>query len=705
MAEAKIDIILSNGSKAGGTLQDLTKQANSLNKELSKLPVGSAEFVKKSADLQAVSGRIKDVKEQIKGTTEASNFLKQAFNNLPGAQYFNQIGQSFGIVKQGVGGLVSQFGVLRTAIAATGIGLLIVALGTLVAWFKKTDEGATLLSGIMRGIGVVFDTVFGKLIDMFKGLASYFNGEKSIKQGLIDLVDFIGNNLLNRIKSFAVIWEGIVNMDLKTVTDGFIQLGTGIENGTDKMLAFGKAVGEAVKEGIDLEKQLDAIEDRARELSVLNAETEKEVGRLLLQSKNVGLTYEERINLLDRASALELANHRQQLLNAKELEAVRQKEIDDAASRNIQTDELDQALADAQIARINLEKESITLQEKIANRRTALVEKQQTEIEKQAADELKVIQSIAALKAQAQEDGFQQELATIQQQTEEKIATLQGTEAQILEQKLLLKEVEEQQMMALGEKYQAIYSGQFKKNLDEQKKLKDEASAEEKERKQQELEDQRSALSGSLLIAADFFGTLASFQKQGTEQWKAFATTSAIMSTIQGAINAYQSTAAIPIVGPTLAPIAAGLALAAGYQRVREIQNTKVQTPTAKPKARRGMVLRGPTHEQGGIPVEAENEEIIMTSGVYRDPYLRRMASQINVAAGGVSFDGYSKYAGGGVPSQDIQPTQAFDYDKLVRVFDARIDMKIKLIKVQNVAEETKAINDEILMIKNVADV
>lgn len=46
----------------------------------------------------------------------------------------------------------------------------------------------------------------------------------------------------------------------------------------------------------------------------------------------------------------------------------------------------------------------------------------------------------------------------------------------------------------------------------------------------------------------------------------------AVASTALAAINAYASTAEIPIVGPTLAPIAAGIALAAGALQIATIK-------------------------------------------------------------------------------------------------------------------------------------
>ena len=71
-----------------------------------------------------------------------------------------------------------------------------------------------------------------------------------------------------------------------------------------------------------------------------------------------------------------------------------------------------------------------------------------------------------------------------------------------------------------------------------------------------------------------------------------------------------------------------------------------------------GGVLKGNSHENGGMPFkvngrtgfEAEGDEIILTKGVYRNPHLRSVASQLNVAGGGIPFayGGIAKYADGG---------------------------------------------------------
>ena len=74
-----------------------------------------------------------------------------------------------------------------------------------------------------------------------------------------------------------------------------------------------------------------------------------------------------------------------------------------------------------------------------------------------------------------------------------------------------------------------------------------------------------------------------------------------------------------------------------------------------------GGVVKGPSHQQGGIPFtvrgkggfEMEGDEIILTKGVYRNPVLRAIASDLNGMAGGRRFA-----LGGPVIDRGFVPTQ-----------------------------------------------
>lgn len=81
--------------------------------------------------------------------------------------------------------------------------------------------------------------------------------------------------------------------------------------------------------------------------------------------------------------------------------------------------------------------------------------------------------------------------------------------------------------------------------------------------------------------SASAFGNIASDAKsafgEASAAYKAFAITQATIATYTGAIEAYKSTAAIPVVGPFLAPIAAGAAIAAGVANIAKISGAREQ--------------------------------------------------------------------------------------------------------------------------------
>lgn len=112
-----------------------------------------------------------------------------------------------------------------------------------------------------------------------------------------------------------------------------------------------------------------------------------------------------------------------------------------------------------------------------------------------------------------------------------------------------------------------------KENSEERKKIAKEEAEKIKEleaKKQKAREDALTATASTLGQIADLFG------KQ-TAAGKAAAIAEATINTFLSAQKAYTSTVGIPIVGPVLAPINAGLAIAAGIKNIKAI--TAVKTP------------------------------------------------------------------------------------------------------------------------------
>ena len=108
-----------------------------------------------------------------------------------------------------------------------------------------------------------------------------------------------------------------------------------------------------------------------------------------------------------------------------------------------------------------------------------------------------------------------------------------------------------------------------------------------------------STLFGNLAQASQAFG------EKGFKIWKAMAMTQALVDTYSSANAAYKAMAGIPIIGPGLAIAASIAAITAGLANVSMISKQKPA------KAEFGGLLKGSSHNNGGIIIEAEGDEYI----------------------------------------------------------------------------------------------
>jgi len=615
----EIVVTLANGERAGETLKALRHQAAALNKEISTLKPETEEFVKASASLNQVKGRMGDIEKQVKATGSASEMLRKAWDQLPGAQFFNQVADSFGMMKQGVGGLVSQFGVLKAAIAATGIGVLVLVLGALVNWMMKVES----ITNVVKG---AFDALTSAWNTLIKAIATF---------------DF--SNL-------------------------------------------GQKMATAAKEGYNLVQAFDELEDKARDIELANAKSQQAVEQLLLQSRNVQLSYEERIALLNQASQIELANHSKRLEYAREFEATVQREVDNANRQGEASDELKDKLLAAQKAVIDAERESINLQEKIANRRSALEEKRAAEAER-TAERLR--------KQREKED------AELDKYWEQRLEKDNKQEAQRLEIQNNMAQQANQMRIENAKAAMLAVVEQFQK---ETKAFEDNA------KKQEQIETaKRMMMAESLSVFNQgtdsiiaLLGADEKARRRNAQVIKDIESGRVIVNGIAEVSEIAKTFAALGPPGQVLAALRIAFSVARTAAGVIRIQSTKF---------RRGGILEGPSHEQGGIPVmvnrryavEAEGGEPILTAGVSRNPFLLAQASAINVAAGGRPLLRQGGVVSPSNPFNQASPAPAMgiDMEALANLIDSRMDRKVRTIRVQNVITDTREKLSTLLEVEN----
>lgn len=314
--------------------------------------------------------------------------------------------KAFNATKASVIGTSESFNVLKIAIASTGIGALVIALTSLVAYFRQTDDGATKLEAVMGALGAVIKRITGFLAEFGGKLFDALTSVEGFKNGLKELGEAIVQNIINRftavityLGAFKQAFEGDFSGALKTAVNAGLQFISGVENSIDKLQKFGEEAAKAAKEAYDYAVQLDSINDRQRELNVTLAKNEQQVAQLIVQAKNKTLSEQESIALLEKANKLEeeglksqlaLENERLQLIqsrNEREQAAINQRlqqQIAEAKTEEEKNklrekqlsinDDLAQEEADQRKKIIDLETASIALRERNQNRIDVLTE-------------------------------------------------------------------------------------------------------------------------------------------------------------------------------------------------------------------------------------------------------------------------------------------------------------------------------------------
>lgn len=117
-------------------------------------------------------------------------------------QSLNFLSQSFVAAAKGGQVLTIAMKVLRTALISTGIGALIVALGSLIAYFTKTGEGTDKVTVALGKIRSVIDTVISRVAALGEGLFLLVTGR--FKEGwerMKDAVKGFGDELKENWKA------------------------------------------------------------------------------------------------------------------------------------------------------------------------------------------------------------------------------------------------------------------------------------------------------------------------------------------------------------------------------------------------------------------------------------------------------------------------------------------------------------------------
>jgi len=78
---------------------------------------------------------------------------------------------------QGINAGTNAMKIFKVALISTGIGALVVALGSLVAFFTKTERGAEKIERVMAGVGAVVNVLIDRFAKLGEGITKFFSGD------------------------------------------------------------------------------------------------------------------------------------------------------------------------------------------------------------------------------------------------------------------------------------------------------------------------------------------------------------------------------------------------------------------------------------------------------------------------------------------------------------------------------------------------
>jgi len=411
----------------GEAIRPTTQALVQLEKEQREVAEGSEAFNQIGFKIAGASKQIQQVPTEVKGVTDTILELDSTTGAF-GGQVAN-LKQRFAQAKQGIDLAKGGFTGLKGAIAGTGIGLLILALGALYEYFTKTDEGAEDLAAGLAFLKGGFSVLESVAIGLGKGLVKLFTDPKASAQ---DLLSFIEDQVVNRVKAIGAIFNALKSGNFKEATNGVLQYATGVENVIGKTKAFAEEAKRAADAAYGISRANDALEDSERASLTTLAENKNLIDKLILSAKDRTLAEQQRLANLDKAGSLEKANLQTTIAQATERLRIAKLENDEAERSGKTSDELRDKVAQAQAAVINLAGESASLQQSIQNRRSALLQQEAAD-EKSAAQKAKQLADQAAeARLQVRRDGLAiesqmltRQLAQVQANSDEELNILQ----------------------------------------------------------------------------------------------------------------------------------------------------------------------------------------------------------------------------------------------------------------------------------------
>ncbi|MFS4469115.1 hypothetical protein [Maribacter sp. 2210JD10-5] len=396
-----------------------------------------------------VNSEAKDIKGSFSGLTDTldrlTGGLLTKFKGLKGT----------------LGGVATGFKGIGTAIAASGIGLLVVTIAAVTAAFKSSEEGQNKFQKILGVIGSVVGNLMDVLSDFGETVIEAFENPKkswnSFTDNLKSGYEFVKGQVIDRFGSawtilsggvesgilkMRVAWNDFtgdaeeaeelskqledVQKEVEAATDVIKarnqEIVDGYNSAIDKVKEFAAEVKKDAEEASKIADQRALADKKERALLVQRAIADRDVAEFREKAAQKDkFNAEERIGFLTKASEIE------QAITAKEIQAAKLRRdaiiLENSLSKSSKEDLDAEASARAKV--IELETRSLKLKKSLTAEivgarkeeqaiRDAELAAKEAQIEKEKELELKRLESIQSIR-----DEFKQKLEDLQAEDEQ----------------------------------------------------------------------------------------------------------------------------------------------------------------------------------------------------------------------------------------------------------------------------------------------
>jgi hypothetical protein len=535
-----------------------------------------------------------------------------------------------------LGGVSKAFNTMKGAIIATGIGALVVIIGSLITAFKSSAEGQDKFAKIMGAIGAVT----GKLIDTLAAFGEIvISVFENPKKAINDFAKLIKENIVNRFngllelipalgKAVTQLFSGDFAGAAKTAADASAKVALGVENITDKINNAKNATKEYIKElqnqakiGAEIAADRNKADALERDLIVKRSEADRRIADLREKAvKKDTFSLKERIAFLTEASAIEnkisaqeiqaailkrdakilenkqTRSNKEALIEEEQLKAkviqldtarlqaqktlgkgIQTLRAEANADLKAKTDEENKITENAKKALSDLENKYATDLQNI----NAKTEQQKLDLQKQR--DLKELESVAKSEEEKVrlKISLNEKYAILQSDLDKKLAdeklkkdqeVYNKEDAEFLRLQELTTTKQEYETLVLTQKYEKEYLAAAG-NAELQKALQDQLAIDIKAIDEKALNDKRILKEQELALTAQTFGKISELAGKNSKIGKAFAVGQALINTYQGITAELQTKAVTPYeIGLKVANVA--FVAATGFKAVKQILAT-----------------------------------------------------------------------------------------------------------------------------------